>query len=103
VAVVGSVFTSLYAKSLAHSGYAQLPHDLSQSAKQSVAAAYALARQAPASGLLDDVDASFMTGLHVACVIAAGVCLLGALGALALPGRRPIAAVAAAAPAGAVG
>ena len=29
-----------------------------------------------------------MGGLHVACLVAAGVCWLGAIGALALPGRR---------------
>ncbi len=29
-----------------------------------------------------------MSGLHIACLVAAGVCWLGAVGALALPGRR---------------
>ena len=34
-----------------------------------------------------------MSGLHVACLVAAGVCWLGALGATALPGRRQMRAV----------
>ena len=28
-----------------------------------------------------------MTGFHIACVVAAGICLAGAAGALLLPGR----------------
>ena len=28
-----------------------------------------------------------MTGFHTACVVAAGICLVGAAGALLLPGR----------------
>ncbi|MBA3808842.1 MAG: MFS transporter, partial [Solirubrobacterales bacterium] len=38
--------------------------------------------------LLDAVQRSFMSGLHTGCIVAAGVCALGALGALALPGRH---------------
>ena len=31
---------------------------------------------------------AFMSGLHTGCFVAAAVCVLGALGATALPGRR---------------
>jgi hypothetical protein len=31
-----------------------------------------------------------MSGMHVACLVAAGVCALGATGALMLPGRRAV-------------
>ncbi|MCW2647659.1 MAG: drug resistance transporter, EmrB/QacA subfamily, partial [Pseudonocardiales bacterium] len=39
------------------------------------------------SQLVNAVNASFMHVLHVGCLVADGVCWLGALGALALPGR----------------
>jgi hypothetical protein len=38
--------------------------------------------------LIQDVTTSFMAGLHVACVVAALVCLAGAIAALRLPGRQ---------------
>ncbi|WP_375475775.1 MFS transporter [uncultured Jatrophihabitans sp.] len=85
VAVIGSVFTSLYAAHLT-GGFSQLPAGALQAARDSVAAAYRVAGRSPA--LVDAANSAFMTGLHVACVVVAGVCLAGALGALALPGRR---------------
>ena len=85
VAVIGSVFTSLYAAHLT-GGFTHLPSGVLDTARESVAAAYALAESSPT--LIDAANAAFMTGLHVACIVAAGVCWAGALGALALPGRR---------------
>ncbi len=85
VAVIGSVFTSLYADHLA-GGFTQLPAGATQAARESVAAAYQSAGHS--ASLIDAANSAFMTGLHVACVVAAGVCWAGALGALALPGRR---------------
>lgn len=82
VAVIGSVFTSIYTHHLSGTAVAQLPQQAAQAAKDSVAAAI----QMP--GVHDAVQASFMNGLHVACLVAAGLCWLGALGATALPGRR---------------
>jgi hypothetical protein len=35
-----------------------------------------------------------MSGLHIACFVAAGICWLGAVAALALPGRRAVRAAA---------
>jgi hypothetical protein len=91
VAVIGSVFTSLYARHLDGTVFVRLPHGLENAARNSVAAAFTIAGRAPhgvAAELLAGAQTSFMSGLHVACVVAAGVCWLGALGALALPGRR---------------
>jgi predicted MFS family arabinose efflux permease len=90
VAVIGSVFTSIYTSRLDSTSFAALPRDVSAAARDSVAAAVTTAAHAsPAlqARLVADLNASFMSGLHVACLVAAGVCWLGALGALALPGR----------------
>jgi hypothetical protein len=95
VAIIGSVFTSIYAHHLAGTSIAALPHHVVQAAKDSVGAAISVATGTPgATGhqLIADVNGSFMSGLHVACLVAAGVCWLGAVGALALPGRRALAA-----------
>jgi hypothetical protein len=51
-----------------------------------VAAAYGVAGRNAA--LVDSANTAFMSGLRAACVVAAAVCWLGAVGALALPGRR---------------
>ena len=94
VAVIGSVFTSIYTHHLAGTSVAALPGRLADAARDSVGAAVSIAHQAPAtvSGrLVSDVNASFMSGLHVACLVGAGVCWLGAVGALALPGRHQMA------------
>ncbi len=91
VAVIGSVFTSIYVHHLAGTTVAALPHDVAIAARDSVGAAITAAADAAPSlshQLLTDVNASFMSGLHIACLVAAGVCWLGAVGALALPGRR---------------
>jgi EmrB/QacA subfamily drug resistance transporter len=87
VAVIGSVFTSIYTHHLSTTQVAQLPQQAAQAAKNSVAAAI----QIP--GVHQAVQDSFMSGLHVACIVAAGVCWLGAIGAMALPGRRQMRAV----------
>ncbi|MBV9820252.1 MAG: MFS transporter [Solirubrobacterales bacterium] len=91
VAVIGSVYTSLYASKLAE-GFSQHPRSALQTAKASVGAGYALARHAPLpirDELLGHVQSAFMTGFHAGCYVAAGVCVLGLIGALALPGAAP--------------
>jgi EmrB/QacA subfamily drug resistance transporter len=89
VAVIGSVFTSIYVRHLAHTSVTALPGHLAATARSSVGAALSIAQGASAPPhLLAEVTESFMSGFHVACVVAAGVCWAGALGALALPGRR---------------
>jgi len=92
VAVLGSIFTSLYAHHLASTSFGDLPAGAVSAAQDSVAAALGIAGHAPTgparAGLLDGLQASFMSGMHVACLAAAGVCLLGAAVALLLPGRN---------------
>jgi hypothetical protein len=88
VAVIGSVFTSLYAHHLAGTSLGALPPRVLTVAQDSVGAAMTVAARSGSHRTLLDIQQSFMNGLHVACLVAAGVCWLGAVGALALPGRR---------------
>lgn len=95
VAVLGSIFTSLYVDRLGGSAFGALPLPDRQASEESIAAALQTAGGAGGEtrqALLDSLQGSFMSGFHVACVVAAGVCLAGAVGALALPGRarRPV-------------
>jgi EmrB/QacA subfamily drug resistance transporter len=91
VAVLGSIFTSLYARHLGTTAFGTLPDHVLSRAQNSVAAGLATVARAPAGPgqqqLLDAVRTSFMHGFHIACIVAAGICLLGAAGALLLPGR----------------
>jgi EmrB/QacA subfamily drug resistance transporter len=93
VAVLGSIFTSMFANHLGSTAFSSLPTHVVSTAQNSVAAALATADHARGAAaqqqLLDGVRTSFMSGFHVACVVAAGVCLVGAAGALLLPGRTP--------------
>ncbi len=86
VAIIGSVYTSLYTSHLLHSAAGQLPALALQAARSSVGAGIAVAAHAPGP-VLDAVRTSFMSGLHAGCLVAAAVCWIGALGSLALPGR----------------
>lgn len=89
VAIIGSVYTSLYISRLSQRSGHALPHTALQAARSSVGAGYAAARHAPPdlrAALLDHVQSAFLAGLHAGCYVAAGVCALGILGALALPG-----------------
>jgi predicted MFS family arabinose efflux permease len=91
VAVIGSVFSSVYLHHLAASPVHALPAGLYKLAGHSVGAAYVIAGRAPSavSGrLLAGVTTSFMSGLRLGCLVAAAVCWAGAVGALRLPGRR---------------
>ncbi|MFE2721528.1 MFS transporter [Kitasatospora sp. NPDC059327] len=91
VAVVGSVFTSLYASHLATTAFSTLPAGTLSAAKGSVASALRTADTA-AAGAGPDLRAAvrdaFMNGFHIACAVGVGVCLLGAALALALPGAH---------------
>jgi hypothetical protein len=85
VAVVGSVFTSIYVGSLDDSPViAALPAGARLATEESVGAAGVVARElgdrAPA--YLDDVSNAFLDGLAAGCYVAAGVALAGALFAL---------------------
>jgi len=91
VAVLGSIFTSLFANHLATTSFSSLPAHVVSAAQNSVAVALGTVRQATGAAtqqqLLDGVHTSFMHGFQIACIVAAGVCVLGAAGALLLPGR----------------
>ena len=92
VAIVGSVYASLYTASLAHSALAHLSAGALATAERSVGAGLAVAAHSPAVlrvPIADAVRRAFMSGLHTGSLVAAGVCFVGALGALALPGRAP--------------
>jgi EmrB/QacA subfamily drug resistance transporter len=98
VAIIGSVYTSLYASGLLGSSAGRLPHGVLHLAQNSVGAGYAVAAHVPAAlrvPVLHDVQGAFMSGLHAGCLVCAGVCLLGVAGATALPGRVGGGAVAA--------
>ncbi len=89
VAIIGSVFTSLYASRLLHLTAGHLTGRILHLAQSSVGAGYAVVHVAPhavAPSLLLAVQRSFLSGLHAGCLVAAGVCWLGACGAGALPG-----------------
>jgi EmrB/QacA subfamily drug resistance transporter len=91
VAIIGSIFTSIYAHHLSHTAVGALPQPVADAARDSVGAAVVTANHAGPGlheQLLAGVNASFMSGLHVACLVAAGICGLGAVAALALPGPR---------------
>ncbi len=83
VAIIGSVFSSLYVGSLNDAGgvFAELPVETQELAKESVAAAGIIAGDlgANAPAFLDQVNQAFLSGLHVGCFVAAGVAFAGSL------------------------
>jgi EmrB/QacA subfamily drug resistance transporter len=91
VAVLGSVYASLYASHLrGHSG--GLSSALVQKATSSFGSGRAIAAHIPGGpGLAfgDAVSASFMDGLHAACFVASGICVLGAAFVTCLLPSRP--------------
>jgi EmrB/QacA subfamily drug resistance transporter len=104
VAVLGSVYSTLYAHSLDRSS--AVPAALLHRATTSFGAGRAVATHLQgAAGVAfgHAVTQSFMVGLHAACFVAAGVCLTGAVAVTALlpsrPGQAPaLAAASASAP-----
>jgi EmrB/QacA subfamily drug resistance transporter len=93
VAVLGSVFASAYAPRIirAFSPY-PIPPAAKQAAHQSMAAALAVAARAPGAVqpvLRAAAFSGFGAGLKIACVVGAGVALVGAVNAFRfLPGRQ---------------
>ena len=89
VAVIGSVFSSVYVNHLSASPLHALPAAAFSAARSSVGAAQAVVAHVPYGRplLTQAVTTSFMSGLHVACAVAAAVCWAGAVAALRLPGR----------------
>jgi EmrB/QacA subfamily drug resistance transporter len=82
VAVLGSVFSSIYIGALADGPVVgSLPEAARTATEDSVAAAGAVARElgAAAPAYLAEVNDAFLAGLGVACLVAAGVAAAGAL------------------------
>ncbi len=87
VAVVGSLFSSIYAASLADGLFARLPSGVLAQAQDSVGVALGVA--GGDSRLHLALQAAFMDGFSTSCVVVGVVCLVGAIGALVwLPGRE---------------
>ena len=87
VAVVGSLFSSLYGDRLVELLHGTVPAGPLGAARDSVGVADALGRQVP--GVTDATDTAFLAGLSVACVVIGLLCLAGAVATLiALPGNR---------------
>jgi len=86
VAVVGSVFSSVYAAHLATGAFVQLPSARLGQASSSINAAAVITRGHP--DLARALDSAFLAGLHTSCLVVAAICLAGAFAAaIALPGR----------------
>ena len=87
VAVLGSIYASLYAHAIsAAAGTANVPARALGAARESVGAAEALAgrladggAQSAAGALRSAATGGFLDGLQAACLVACGVCVLGAL------------------------
>jgi EmrB/QacA subfamily drug resistance transporter len=81
VAIVGSVFSSVYANALGGGRvFATLPPDAQKVTEDSVGAAQVVATKlgASAPAYLAEVSDAFLAGLAVACLVVAGVALAGA-------------------------
>ncbi|WP_284232021.1 MFS transporter [Mycobacterium antarcticum] len=99
VAVLGSIFSTLYIRNLTDSTTLQMLPDAAQStAREGLAQGLQVAARAPgqiANTLRDNVGDAFMAGLHAGCLTAGAVCVAGALFALAFLPAHPVAAGAA--------
>ena len=86
VAVVGSVFSSVYAAALADGAWSGTSAQVLERAKDSVGAATSIAAGQPQ--LAQAFQDAFMSGLHTASLMVGLLCLVGAaIGVVALPGR----------------
>jgi EmrB/QacA subfamily drug resistance transporter len=96
VAVIGSVYASLYASRLTHLLSGAVPANLARRAHDSLGTALGIAGSAGhaghpalASALHDAASAAFFHGFHTANYLAAGVAAAGAVMALALLPAHP--------------
>jgi hypothetical protein len=88
VAVVGSIFASVFGSHLASGAFAALPGPVVSRAQDSVGVAQAVAVRDPQ--LLTAFHDSFMSAMSTACVVVGLLCLAGAVAsAFLLPGRLP--------------
>jgi EmrB/QacA subfamily drug resistance transporter len=95
VAVIGSVFASLFASRLGDLLRGALPGDTVANAKESVGAAFAVAGKAGAAhprvgaAIGEATSSAFLSGFHAGDLVAAGVAAAGALMAFALLPAQP--------------
>lgn len=93
VAVMGSIFSTLYIRQLADSELLRsAPAAAQATARDGLAQGLQVAAQSPpavAGPLRDTVSDAFMSGLHAGCLTAAAVCLVGALFVLAVLPAHP--------------
>jgi len=96
VAVIGSVFASLYGSRLTARLPALLPHGVTAIAHQSVGAAYAVAGQVSAAGhgalglaVRNAATNAFLHGLSIGCLVAGGVAVAGAILAVVFLPAQP--------------
>jgi EmrB/QacA subfamily drug resistance transporter len=93
VAVIGSAFSTIYADRIVHGPAADaLPAGTMETAKQSLGAALSVAARLPGADSARfalHAQNAFLDGLTLACYLAGGAALAGAIAALVfLPGRR---------------
>ena len=85
VAIIGSVFSSVYINALGNGqddgAFAQLPPEAQDLTRESVGAARSVAAElGPNAALyLEEVNQAFLSGLGVGCLVAAGVAAAGAV------------------------
>jgi predicted MFS family arabinose efflux permease len=96
VAVIGSVFASLYASRLGELLPAATPAGTVERAKESVGAAFGIAAEAGQTGhpgaaraIGEAANSAFFSGFHAGDLVAAGVAAVGAVMALALLPSHP--------------
>lgn len=93
VAVIGSVFSTLYIRHLADSQVlAAMPETARSTAQEGLAQGLAVAAQAPppvAGAVRTAVDSAFLSGMQAGCWTAAAVCAAGAMFALAVLPAHP--------------
>ncbi|MGI9597040.1 MAG: MFS transporter [Acidimicrobiales bacterium] len=91
VAVIGSVFSSVYIGSLGDGPiFSRLPGEAQHATEESVVGAGFVARQlgADAPAFLTEISDAFLAGLAVSCIVVSGVAIAGSLFALRfLPAR----------------
>jgi len=95
VAVIGSVFSTLYIRHLTDSQALQgLPQPAREVAQEGLAQGLAVAAQSPgilASAVRTTVSDAFLSGMSAGCLTAAAVCLAGAFFVLAVLPAHPVA------------
>ena len=97
VAVVGSIFSTLYIRHLSESEILRAaPGPAQATAREGLAQGLQVAAHSPpsvAGAVRDTVSDAFMSGLHAGCLTAAAVCLLGAFFVLAVLPAHPAKAI----------